>query len=105
MKTANALITVGCCLLPLMAAQAGPAAVTASGYPACSTERLLDDFMSFVVANDTDSMQAYLDSKKCIRLKGGVRVTILKYGPSVHRFAYQGVKLWAMSEALKVQND
>jgi hypothetical protein len=105
MKIADAIVTIGCCLLPLVAAQAGPAAVTVSGYPACSTEQQLDDFISFVIAKDTDSMQAYLDSKKCVRLKDGVRVTILKYGSSVHRFAYKGVKLWAVSDALKVQTD
>ena len=62
----------------------------------------MDDVISFIVAKDMDSFQAYLDSKKCIVLKKGLKVTITE-SPGVFGgtagFVFKGIKLWTVREA------
>lgn len=80
---------------------AGIPAVTQDGYIACQTEEWLDDFLDFLTANDKASAQAYLDANRCISIKGGLQVTIVDVGLTKHQFAFRGVKLWTVREALK----
>ncbi|MEZ5569216.1 MAG: hypothetical protein R3E54_12900 [Halioglobus sp.] len=79
------------------------AATTNSGYAACLSKQYLDDFISFANAKDTDSIQAYIDSQKCISLKAGLRVTLVDTSgllSSKVQFAFKGLKLWTVREAL-----
>ena len=78
-------------------------ATTVGGHIACLKKEWLDDIISFVVAKDSDSGQAYLNSKKCIVLKKGIRVAVTEspgmFGGTVG-FVAKGVKLWSVREAL-----
>ena len=80
---------------------------TKGGYTACLSEGLLDDFVSFAVAKDYSSIQAYLDTQKCIRLKEGLRVTVTEspgmFGGKTG-FVIKGIKLWTVREALSYGN-
>ena len=89
-------------MLPLLAlAQAGTTAVTKpDGYVACFTKVWLTDIIAFSNANDASSAQAYLDTKKCIPLAGGVKVTIISVDGSQVQFAFRGEKLWTVRSAL-----
>lgn len=77
---------------------------TKGGHVACLTEEWLDDVISFVASDDLDSLQAYLDSNKCVVLKKGLRVTVTE-PPSMFGgtavFVFQGTKLWTIREALE----
>jgi hypothetical protein len=77
---------------------------TKGGHVACFEKGWLDDIISFVVAEDMDSLQAYIDSKKCIILKKGLRVTVTEspgmFGGTAG-FVFRGIKLWTTREALK----
>lgn len=77
------------------------AATTVEGYVACLTEEWLDDIVSFSVAKDHGSIQAYLDQDKCVILRGGLRVTITDAGFTKHEFSYMGLKLYTVREGLK----
>jgi len=80
---------------------------TKGGHTACLKKQWLDDVISFVVAKDMDSFQAYLDSKKCIVLKEGLRVTVTDspgmFGGTAG-FVFKGIKLWTVREALEYGN-
>lgn len=84
-------------------AYAQSATTKEGGYAACLTEALLDDFVTFATAGDTANMNAYLQSQRCISLRGGITVTITErsglLGAKV-AFVFQGVKLWTVREAL-----
>ena len=79
-------------------------AITNDGYPACLKKEWLDDLVKFSVAKDLGSHNAYLNSKKCIILKGGIKVTLTEspgaFGGTAG-FAVDGVKFWTIREALK----
>lgn len=81
----------------------GMSGTTNDGYVACLSEALLDDVTKFVTANDKASLQAYLDSKKCIIIKGGLKVTVTEspgmFGGKTG-FVFQGLKLWTYREAI-----
>jgi len=80
---------------------------TKGGYVACTTEKLLDDIVSFVTAKDKDSFEAYVNANKCIILKKGLNVTVTD-SPGVFGskagFVFKGIKLWAQREALDYGN-
>lgn len=79
-------------------------ATTVGGHSACFSKTDLKDLIQFAVDKDDASFQAYLRSSKCILLKKGFVVTIVK-GPGLigwsTQFAYNGVKLWTVREALE----
>lgn len=78
--------------------------ITTGGHVACLKKEWLDDVTSFVIAKDMDSLQAYLDTDKCIVLKKGLRVTVTEppgmFG-GTSGFVYKGFKLWTYREALE----
>lgn len=78
-------------------------ATTNDGHAACFKKEWLDDVVNFIIAKDMGSFQAYLDSKKCIILKKGLRVTVTEspgmFG-SKAGFVFNGVKLWTVREGL-----
>src|SRR5688572_16512815 len=102
MRFATAVLAsvIGCGWVAGASAQL--AATTVDGYAACLSEELLDDLLAYFAAKDLDSAQAYLDDRKCIVLKGGLRVTITDAGLTKHEFAYMGVKLYTLREGLKL---
>jgi hypothetical protein len=90
-------------LLGLISSQAqAMSGVSKGGHTACLKKEWLDDIISFVVAKDMDSFQAYLDSQKCIVLKEGLRVTITEspgFLGGTTGFVFRGIKLWTVREA------
>lgn len=95
------------CLLVMLALTANIAhampATTNEGYLACISEQYLKNVVAFVVANDVDSIQAYMDSKKCVSIKAGLRVTVID-SPGMFggraSFIFRGVEFWTVREAL-----
>lgn len=103
MKKIILIIAIG-----LISAQAHAISGTSKGgHIACLTKEWLDDVISFVVAKDTGSFQAYIDTQKCVILKGGLRVTVTEspgmFGGTTG-FVFQGIKLWTVREAFDYGN-
>lgn len=78
--------------------------ITNGGHAACLSRTWYEDMVKFVAANDQDSFAAYIDSKKCVVAKEGLRVTVIDgpgmFGGSVS-FVFKGVKFWGARESLK----
>jgi hypothetical protein len=76
---------------------------TKDGYIACQKKEWLDDVTAFISQKDHASLQAYLDAKKCLIMKGGLRVTVTEW-PGILRgttgFIYQGIKFWTYREGI-----
>ena len=92
----------------LISSQAHAMSATTKGvHTACLKKEWLDDVISFIVAKDMDSFQSYLDSKKCIVLKKGLKVTITEF-PGMFGgtagFVFKGIKLWTVREAFNYGN-
>lgn len=96
------LVIILCGLIPINATALG-SATTEGGHIACVKKEWFEDIMSFIVAEDKSSVQAYLDANKCIILKKGLKVTITEspgvFGTKVG-FVISGIKLWSVREAL-----
>jgi hypothetical protein len=79
-------------------------AVTKGGHVACLKKEWLNDMVSFVVAKDKGSFQAYVDSGKCLILKAGLRVTVTEspgmFGGTAG-FVFKGMKFWTVREGLE----
>lgn len=77
--------------------------VTREGYVACKSIAWLNEMLDFQRRNDTASIQAYLNSRKCISLRKGRRLAITEapgiYG-SKTGFTLNRVKYWTVREAL-----
>ena len=70
---------------------------------ACLTEEWLNDMYAFVAAEDWASVQAYLDSEKCLPMMGGLAVTVTQVRPvsGYREFSLQeGLKFWTIREGL-----
>lgn len=80
---------------------------TKGGYAACLKKQWAHDLTRFVVAKDKDNFKSYIDSKKCIILRKGLRVTVTE-SPGVFGgtagFVVKVIKFWAAREALKYGN-
>ncbi|MGM0984856.1 MAG: hypothetical protein ACQEXG_15775 [Pseudomonadota bacterium] len=89
-------------LLAPMAAHAMPA-VTKAGHVACLSEQWYKDMVSFVAAEDMQSFQAYIDMKRCVLVKDGLRVTVTQspgmFGGTAG-FVFRGQRFWTAREAL-----
>ena len=80
------------------------AAETVDGKFACRTEQWFQDFMKFAAANDTGSLQAYLDSRKCMEINGGLTVTVLEYPGMLSGqwlVSYKGEKFYIQRDGVK----
>ncbi|SFM56100.1 hypothetical protein [Nitrosomonas communis] len=77
-------------------------AITKGGYVACTKKEWLEDMFSFSAEKDINSLQSYLDSKKCIIIKEGLLVTIKEFPglSNIVVFVYRGVIMWAHINAL-----
>jgi hypothetical protein len=76
---------------------------TKDGYPACLTKEWLDDLIVFVAADDVKSINAYISMKRCVVLKGGIKVTVTDSSGLIGtqtQFAYMGIKFWTLREGL-----
>lgn len=89
-------------LLSLASVGNAAQAVTTGGYLACLSEQWLDDIITFAVSKDTASVNAYMESGKCIVVKAGLKVTLTDAGWTVHEFVFQGVRFWTPVEGLKL---
>lgn len=71
--------------------------VTVWGYPACTQERFLDQYLAASSSNDGNSVQFLLDNKRCVIVKGDIKVTPLEYpgmlGGRWKALIY-GVEMW-----------
>lgn len=79
------------------------AATTNSGYPACLKKEWLDDLVQFSISKDNNSWKAYMNSGKCLMMKGGLKVTVTE-SPGVFGgttgFIFEGTKAWTLREAI-----
>lgn len=103
MKKIILIIAIG-----LISAQAHAfSGISKGGHAACLTKSWLDDMVSFAVAKDLGSFQAYIDTQKCVILKQGLRVTVTE-SPGIFGgttgFVFQGIKLWTVREAFDYGN-
>jgi hypothetical protein len=76
---------------------------TNQGGLACISEEYLSDAISFIVDNDTQNLEAFLTANKCVFMKEGLKVNIVKYpvfGNII--FVYQGLRFHAPKSAVEV---
>ncbi len=73
---------------------------TVGGQAACLTEEYLDDIITAAVNKDEGSFQSYLTQQKCVILKDGIPVTIMKVNFTTIQFMYNGVKFWTVREGI-----
>ena len=67
----------------------------------------LDDMIKFVVAKDKDSFAAYIACKKCIIMKGDMKVTVTDWPGvfgSTTGFIFKGTKFWTVREGINYNN-
>ncbi|MBW2342483.1 MAG: DUF4124 domain-containing protein [Deltaproteobacteria bacterium] len=80
-----------------------PRCTTNDGYFACLKEEWLDHVTRFITAKDYDSIDAYISSKKCLVMKGGLVVTVIDspgmFGGKTS-FIYNGIKFWTYREGV-----
>lgn len=102
MQTDKLIIGLAGCLIS-QAAIALPA-TTKEHSVACRTKSQIEDMTSFRAADDRASFNAYLNSGKCIVIKGGRKVTVTDspgFMGGYAGFVYKGVKLWTTRGGLE----
>ena len=70
---------------------------------ACISEQYVSDAISFLADKDVQNLQAYIDTGKCVFLKDGIKVNIVKlpmFGNAV--FVFNGVKFYCPKSSLSV---
>jgi hypothetical protein len=70
------------------------------GTPACISEQLLDNFISAMLNNDTQSMTKYLKNNICHVNKKAVKITMIDQGFNQAKFLYQGITFFAKNTAI-----
>jgi len=79
-------------------------AVTKGKVPVCLKKEWMNDMLSFLNSGDEDSFMAYQDTKKCIMLKKGLRVTVTDppgMFDGIAEFVVKGLKFWTVREELE----
>lgn len=99
-------------ILSLAIAMSSSSAYSLSGttkkgsFAACHKEEQIKQFVSFAIAKDYDSMEAYLKAGICFPTLAGKRVTILKspgiFGTTI-QFAYLGQIYWTTNTAIDIK--
>tara|TARA_B100001105_G_scaffold254751_1_gene251449 strand:+ start:638 stop:937 length:300 start_codon:yes stop_codon:yes gene_type:complete len=87
----------------LLIAVSANAAETVQGKIACLSEQWLNDMFDFSAANDTASIQAYLDGNRCVSLKGGLKVTIHEWPGMIGGHwvvSIQGIRLYVQKAGI-----
>lgn len=89
-------------IISLMCLSASAGAQTAKGkYPACTSKDTYNKLMSAVVAHDTDTVSAFLESGRCGILPSGAKITIASFGfLGASEIVYRGVTLFTVSEEI-----
>ncbi|MFL1405401.1 hypothetical protein ACJO2E_08670 [Marinobacter sp. M1N3S26] len=80
------------------------AAETVGGKIACITKAWYDDFVKFAAADDLESIEVYMEQKRCFQLKDGMTVTIMEYPGmlgGVWEVAYRGQKFYVQREGIR----
>lgn len=83
------------------------AAETVGGKLACLNAGWYDDFVKFAAAKDEASMEAYFESRKCLQVKGGLKVTVIEYPGMLGGqwvVAFQGQKFVVQREGIKLED-
>lgn len=91
----------------LAASASAMSAETVDGKIACMTQAWFDDFQKFATAGDMASVQAYLDSNKCLQMKGGLKVTVIEYPGMLSGqwvVAHKGQKFVAQREGISLED-
>ena len=101
MKKATLLLLLSITAQPAIAAQ------TVQGKIACLTKQWFEDFAKFAAADDMGSIQAYLDSNKCMQMKGGLKVTVLEYPGMLSgqwHVSFNGTKFWVQRDGIRTDD-
>jgi hypothetical protein len=69
--------------------------------PACASEELLDELISYSTKKDYDGMRQLFTSGKWIRLTQGESVSVIDAGFMVTIIRYKGQKLYTPAEAVR----
>lgn len=69
--------------------------------PACVSEDLLDEFITYVTKGDSNGARQLLMSGKCTMLSAGAAVSVISPGFMVATIRYNGTKLFTPSEAVR----
>ena len=87
----------------MAAAPSGTPLRTKSGYLACLQKQWLRDFVERSVAGDSATTNAYIESNRCVRVRGGLSVT--QSAASDHEgtvgFLFEGVEFWTVADAVE----
>ncbi len=94
-------------VLLLVSAQASALeSITKGGHTACLKKEWVSDMTSFLAARDKGSFEAYINAKRCIYLKGGLKVTITDFAGlsgNATGFVFNGLKLWTNRHAIDIR--
>lgn len=69
--------------------------------PACVSEDLLDEFITYATKGDNNGARQLLLAGKCTMLSAGATVSVISPGFMVATIRYNGVKLFTPSEAVR----
>lgn len=80
---------------------------TKGGHVACIKEQWLNNMVAFVASGDRASFAAYIEQKRCVVMKSGLKVTVTD-GPGMFGgkagFIFRGTKFWTVREAIEYGN-
>lgn len=85
----------------LLAATSAVAEQVKRNLPACVSEDLLDEFITYVTKGNSNGARQLLISGKCTMLSTGAAVSVISPGFMVASIRYNGVKLFTPSEAVR----
>jgi len=104
MKTASTILLLGTLLTPILPAVAD---VTTGAYPACTRTHWLEAMVQFDVDGNDAAYNAWIDRGKCIELRKGLEVEILRYyGDETHprvEFTINGFRFFTVREAIATE--
>jgi predicted nucleic acid-binding protein len=69
--------------------------------PACISEELLDEIITYISKEDKTSYMPLLRSGQCIKLSPGMTVSVIHPGFMVSTIRYEGVKLYTLPIAIR----
>lgn len=78
--------------------------ITKENYVACLKKQWIEDIVSFLTTLDEGSFNAYIDTKKCIMMKPGLRVTVTEWPGmfgSYAEFIFEGTRFWTVRKGLE----
>lgn len=104
MKTAIGLLLSALLLMPVTAAVADQAT---GSYPACARTHWLEAMVEFDATGNDEAYNAWIDRGKCIELRQGLEVEILRYyGDAAHprvEFTLNGYRFFTVRKAIATE--